>query len=171
MLFRSITESKDNNVIAEYKNFFKPDKLKLKYIKLIHSGNIKTVESNKDGTFINSIYSKTVYIDSDSIYIDETKLSDIIFSDNNGINNYLFEFSIIFTNITKNEKNSITINNTTDNFNLENFNSSLKENTFVGNNEYEVSMELNMFILKSSHYTVSVDDIIDTSVSFNITIN
>lgn len=144
----NITESKDSNVIAEYKNFFKPDKLKLKYIKLNNSGNIKTVESNKDGTFINSIYSKTVYIDSDSIYIDETKLSDIIFSDNNGINNYLFEFSIIFTNITKNEKNSITINNTTDNFNIDNFNSSLKEHTFVGNNEYEVSMELNMFILK-----------------------
>lgn len=139
---------KDSNVIAEYKNFFKPDKLKLKYIKLNNSGNIKTVESNKDGTFINSIYSKTVYIDSDSIYIDETKLSDIIFSDNNGINNYLFEFLIIFTNITKNEKNSITISNTTDNFNIDNFNSALKENTFVGNNEYEVSMELNMFKLK-----------------------
>ena len=144
----NITESKDNNVIAEYKNFFKPDKLKLKYIKLNNSGNIKTVESNKDGTFINSIYSKTVYIDSDSIYIDETKLSDIIFSDNNGINKYLFEFLIIFNNITKNEKNFITINNTTDNFNIDNFNSSLKEHTFVGNNEYEVSMELNMFILK-----------------------
>lgn len=144
----NITESKDNNVIAEYKNFFKPDKLKLKYIKLNNSGNIKTVESNKDGTFINSIYSKNVYIDSDSIYIDETKLSDIIFSDNNGINNYLFEFLIIFNNITKNEKNFITINNTTDNFNIDNFNSSLKEHTFVGNNEYEVSMELNMFILK-----------------------
>ena len=28
-----------------------------------------------------------------------------------------------------------------------------------------------MFILKSSYYTVSVDDTIDTSVSFNITIN
>ncbi len=96
---------------------------------------------------------------------------DIIFSDNNGINNYLFEFLIIFKNITKNETNSITINNNTDNFNLENFNSSLKENTFVGNNEYEVSMVLNMFILKSSYYTVSVDDTIDTSVSFNITIN
>lgn len=144
----NITESKDSNVIAEYKNFFKPDKLKLKYIKLNNSGNIKTVESNKDGTFINSIYSKTVYIDSDSIYIDETKLSDIIFSDNNGINNYLFEFLIIFNNITKNEKNFITINNTTDNFNIDNFNSSLKEHTFVGNNEYEVSIELNMFILK-----------------------
>ena len=144
----NITESKDSNVIDEYKNFFKPDKLKLKYIKLIHSGNIKTVESNKDGTFINSIYSKTVYIDSNSIYIDETKLSDIIFSDNNGINKYLFEFLIIFNNITKNEKNFITINNTTDNFNIDNFNSSLKEHTFVGNNEYEVSMELNMFILK-----------------------
>ena len=144
----NITESKDNNVIAEYKNFFKPDKLKLKYIKLNNSGNIKTVESNKDGTFINSIYSKTVYIDSNSIYIDETKLSDIIFSDNNGINKYLFEFLIIFNNITKNEKNFITINNTTDNFNIDNFNSSLKEHTFVGNNEYEVSMELNMFILK-----------------------
>lgn len=144
----NITESKDSNVIDEYKNFFKPDKLKLKYIKLIHSGNIKTVESNKDGTFINSIYSKTVYIDSDSIYIDETKLSDIIFSDNNGINKYLFEFLIIFNNITKNEKNFITINNTTDNFNIDNFNSSLKEHTFVGNNEYEVSMELKMFILK-----------------------
>lgn len=144
----NITESKGSNVIDEYKNFFKPDKLKLKYIKLNNSGNIKTVESNKDGTFINSIYSKTVYIDSDSIYIDETKLSDIIFSDNNGINNYLFEFLIIFNNITKNEKNFITINNTTDNFNIDNFNSSLKEHTFVGNNEYEVSMELNMFILK-----------------------
>ena len=144
----NITESKDNNVIAEYKNFFKPDKLKLKYIKLNNSGNIKTVESNKDGTFINSIYSKTVYIDSDSIYIDETKLSDIIFSDNNGINKYLFEFLIIFNNITKNEKNFITINNTTDNFNIDNFNSSLKEHTFVGNNEYEVSMELKMFKLK-----------------------
>lgn len=144
----NITESKDSNVIAEYKNFFKPDKLKLKYIKLNNSGNIKTVESSKDGTFINSIYSKTVYIDSDSIYIDETKLSDIIFSDNNGINKYLFEFLIIFNNITKNEKNFITINNTTDNFNIDNFNSSLKEHTFVGNNEYEVSMELNMFILK-----------------------
>ena len=144
----NITESKDSNVIAEYKNFFKPDKLKLKYIKLNNSENIKTVESNKDGTFINSIYSKTVYIDSDSIYIDETKLSDIIFSDNNGINKYLFEFLIIFNNITKNEKNFITINNTTDNFNIDNFNSSLKEHTFVGNNEYEVSMELNMFILK-----------------------
>lgn len=144
----NITESKDSNVIAEYKNFFKPDKLKLKYIKLNNSGNIKTVESNKDGTFINSIYSKIVYIDSDSIYIDETKLSDIIFSDNNGINNYLFAFSIIFNNITKNKKNSITISNTTDNFNIDNFNSSLKEHTFVGNNEYEVSMELNMFILK-----------------------
>ena len=144
----NITERKDSNVIAEYKNFFKPDKLKLKYIKLNHSGDIKTVESNKDGTFINSIYSKTVYIDSDSMYIDETKLSDIIFSDNNGINNYLFEFLIIFNNITKNEKNFITINNTTDNFNIDNFNSSLKEHTFVGNNEYEVSMELNMFILK-----------------------
>lgn len=144
----NIAESKDSNVIAEYKNFFKPDKLKLKYIKLNNSENIKTVESNKDGTFINSIYSKTVYIDSDSIYIDETKLSDIIFSDNNGINNYLFEFLIIFNNITKNEKNFITINNTTDNFNIDNFNSSLKEHTFVGNNEYEVSMELNMFRLK-----------------------
>ena len=144
----NITESEDSNVIAEYKNFFKPDKLKLKYIKLNNSGNIKTVESNKDGTFINSIYSKTVYIDSNSIYIDETKLSDIIFSDNNGINKYLFEFLIIFNNITKNEKNFITINNTTDNFNIDNFNSSLKEHTFVGNNEYEVSMELNMFILK-----------------------
>ena len=144
----NITESKDSNVIAEYKNFFKPDKLKLKYIKLNNSGNIKTVESNKDGTFINSIYSKTVYIDSNSIYIDETKLSDIIFSDNNGINKYLFEFLIIFNNITKNEKNFITINNTTDNFNIDNFNSSLKEHTFVGNNEYEVSMELKMFILK-----------------------
>ena len=144
----NIAESKDSNVIAEYKNFFKPDKLKLKYIKLNNSGNVKTVESNKDGTFINSIYSKTVYIDSDSIYIDETKLSDIIFSDNNGINKYLFEFLIIFNNITKNEKNFITINNTTDNFNIDNFNSSLKEHTFVGNNEYEVSMELKMFILK-----------------------
>lgn len=144
----NITESKDSNVIDEYKNFFKPDKLKLKYIKLNNSGNIKTVESSKDDTFINSIYSKIVYIDSDSIYIDETKLSDIIFSDNNGINNYLFEFLIIFNNITKNEKNFITINNTTDNFNIDNFNSSLKEHTFVGNNEYEVSMELNMFILK-----------------------
>lgn len=144
----NITESKDSNIIAEYKNFFKPDKLKLKYIKLNNSGNIKTVESSKDGTFINSIYSKTVYIDSDSIYIDETKLSDIIFSDNNGINEYLFEFLIIFNNITKDEKNFITINNTTDNFNIDNFNSSLKEHTFVGNNEYEVSMELNMFILK-----------------------
>lgn len=144
----NITESKDNNVIAEYKNFFKPDKLKLKYIKLNNSGNIKTVESNKDGTFINSIYSKTVYIDSDSIYIDETKLSDIIFSDSNGINEYLFEFLIIFNNITKDEKNFITISNTTDNFNIDNFNSSLKENTFAGNNEYEVSIELNMFILK-----------------------
>ena len=144
----NITESKDSNVIAEYKNFFKPDKLKLKYIKLNNSENIKTVESNKDGTFINSIYSKTVYIDSDSIYIDETKLSDIIFSDNNGINKYLFEFLIIFNNITKNEKNFITISNTADNFNIDNFNSSLKEHTFVGNNEYEVSMELNMFILK-----------------------
>lgn len=161
---------KDSNVIDEYTNFFKPDKFKLKQITLNHSGSIQTIK-NETGTFINSIYSKTVYIDSDSIYIDEKKLSDIIFSDNNGINNYLFEFSIIFTNITKNEKNSITINNTTDNFNLENFNSSLKENTFVGNNEYEVSMELNMFILKSSYYTVSVDDTIDTSVSFNITIN
>ena len=161
---------KDSNVIDEYTNFFKPDKFKLKQITLNHSGSIQTIK-NETGTFINSIYSKTVYIDSDSIYIDETKLSDIIFSDNNGINNYLFEFLIIFTNITKNEKNSITINNTTDNFNLENFNSSLKENTFVGNNEYEVSMELNMFILKSSYYTVSVDDTIDTSVSFNITIN
>ena len=144
----NITESEDSNVIAEYKNFFKPDKLKLKYIKLNNSGNIKTVESNKDGTFINSIYSKTVYIDSNSIYIDETKLSDIIFSDNNGINKYLFEFLIIFNNITKNEKNFITINNTTDNFNIDNFNSSLKEHTFVGNNEYEVSMELKMFKLK-----------------------
>ena len=144
----NIAESEDSNVIAEYKNFFKPDKLKLKYIKLNNSGNVKTVESNKDGTFINSIYSKTVYIDSDSIYIDETKLSDIIFSDNNGINKYLFEFLIIFNNITKNEKNFITISNTTDNFNIDNFNSSLKEHTFVGNNEYEVSMELNMFILK-----------------------
>ena len=161
---------KDSNVIDEYTNFFKPDKFKLKQITLNHSGSIQTIK-NETGTFINSIYSKTVYIDSDSIYIDEKKLSDIIFSDNNGINNYLFEFLIIFTNITKNEKNSITINNTTDNFNLENFNSSLKENTFVGNNEYEVSMELNMFILKSSYYTVSVDDTIDTSVSFNITIN
>lgn len=146
----NITESKDSNVIDEYKNFFKPDKLKLKYIKLNNSGNIKTVESNKDGTFINSIYSKTVYIDSDSIYIDETKLSDIIFSDNNGINNYLFEFLIIFKNITndKDKENYITINNTTDNFNIDNFNSSLKEHTFVGNNEYEVSMELKMFTLK-----------------------
>ena len=161
---------KDSNVIDEYTNFFKPDKFKLKQITLNHSGSIQTIK-NETGTFINSIYSKTVYIDSDSIYIDEKKLSDIIFSDNNGINNYLFEFLIIFTNITKNEKNSITINNTTDNFNLENFNLSLKENTFVGNNEYEVSMELNMFILKSSYYTVSVDDTIDTSVSFNITIN
>ena len=85
--------------------------------------------------------------------------------------NLLFEFLIIFKNITKNETNSITINNNTDNFNLENFNSSLKENTFVGNNEYEVSMELNMFKLKYSYYTISVDDTIDTSVSFNITIN
>lgn len=163
---------KDSNVIDEYTNFFKPepDKFKLKQITLNHSGSIQTIK-NETGTFINSIYSKTVYIDSDSIYIDEKKLSDIIFSDNNGINNYLFEFLIIFKNITKNETNSITINNTTDNFNLENFNSSLKENTFVGNNEYEVSMELNMFILKSSYYTVSVDDTIDTSVSFNITIN
>ena len=166
----NITESKDSNVIAEYKNFFKPDKFKLKQITLNHSGSIQTIK-NETGTFINSIYSKTVYIDSDSIYIDRKKLSDIIFSDNNGINNYLFEFLIIFTNITKNEKNSITINNNTDNFNLENFNSSLKENTFVGNNEYEVSMVLNMFILKSSYYTVSVDNTIDTSVSFNITIN
>lgn len=161
--------TKDSNVIDEYTNFFN-DKFKLKQITLNHSGSIQTIK-NETGTFINSIYSKTVYIDSDSIYIDEKKLSDIIFSDNNGINNYLFEFLIIFTNITKNEKNSITINNTTDNFNLENFNSSLKENTFVGNNEYEVSMVLNMFILKSSYYTVSVDDTIDTSVSFNITIN
>lgn len=163
---------KDSNVIDEYKNFFKPepDKFKLKQITLNHSGSIQTIK-NETGTFINSIYSKTVYIDSDSIYIDGKKLSDIIFSDNNGINNYLFEFLIIFKNITKNENNFITINNTTDNFNLENFNSSLKENTFVGNNEYEVSMELNMFILKSSYYTVSVDDTIDTSVSFNITIN
>lgn len=144
----NITESKDSNVIDEYKNFFKPDKLKLKYIKLNHSGNIKTVESNKDGTFINSIYSKTVYIDSDSIYIDETKLSDIIFSDNNGINTYLFEFLIIFNNITNNKENSITISNNTDNFNIDNFNSSLKENTFEGNNEYEVSIKLKMFILK-----------------------
>lgn len=165
----NITESKDSNVIAEYKNFFKPDKFKLKQITLNHSGSIQTIK-NETGTFINSIYSKTVYIDSDSIYIDRKKLSDIIFSDNNGINNYLFEFLIIFKNITKNETNSITINNT-DNFNLENFNSSLKENTFVGNNEYEVSMVLNMFILKSSYYTVSVDNTIDTSVSFNITIN
>ena len=161
---------KDSNVIDEYTNFFKPDKFKLKQITLNHSGSIQTIK-NETGTFINSIYSKTVYIDSDSIYIDEKKLSDIIFSDNNGINNYLFEFLIIFKNITKNETNSITINNNTDNFNLENFNSSLKENTFVGNNEYEVSIELNMFILKSSYYTVSVDDTIDTSVSFNITIN
>lgn len=160
---------KDSNVIDEYTNFFN-DKFKLKQITLNHSGSIQTIK-NETGTFINSIYSKTVYIDSDSIYIDEKKLSDIIFSDNNGINNYLFEFLIIFKNITKNETNSITINNNTDNFNLENFNSSLKENTFVGNNEYEVSMELNMFILKSSYYTVSVDDTIDTSVSFNITIN
>lgn len=163
---------KDSNVIDEYTNFFKPepDKFKLKQITLNHSGSIQAIK-NETGTFINSIYSKTVYIDSDSIYIDEKKLSDIIFSDNNGINNYLFEFLIIFKNITKNENNSITINNTTDNFNLENFNSSLKENTFVGNNEYEVSMELNMFILKPIYYTVSVDDTIDTSVSFNITIN
>lgn len=143
----NITERKDSNVIDEYKNFFKPDNLKLKYIKLNNSGSIRTIK-NETGTFINSIYSKTVYIDSDSIYIDETKLSDIIFSDNNGINNYLFEFLIIFNNITKNEKNFITINNTTDNFNVDNFNSSLKEHIFVGNNEYEVSMELNMFILK-----------------------
>lgn len=161
---------KDSNVIDEYTNFFKPDKFKLKQITLNHSGSIQTIK-NETGTFINSIYSKTVYIDSDSIYIDEKKLSNIIFSDNNGINNYLFEFLIIFKNITKNETNFITINNNTDNFNLENFNSSLKENTFVGNNEYEVSMELNMFKLKSSYYTVSVDDTIDTSVSFNITIN
>lgn len=165
----NITASNDDNVIDDYKHFFDPKNFKLKQITLNHSGNINTVKS--DGTFINSIYSEIVYIDSDSIYIDETKLSDIIFSDNNGINNYLFTFSIIFNNITNNKKNFITINNTTDNFNLDNFNSSLKENTFVGNNEYEVSMELNMFILKSSYYTVSVDNTIDTSVSFNITIN
>lgn len=64
----NITESEDSSVIAEYKNFFKPDKLKLKYIKLNNSGNIKTVESNKDGTFINSIYSKP-YIQTPILYI------------------------------------------------------------------------------------------------------
>lgn len=165
----NITTSNDDNVIDDYKHFFDPEKFKLKQITLNHSGNINTVKS--EGTFINSIYSEIVYIDSDSIYIGTKKLSDIIFSDNNGINNYLFEFLIIFNNITNNKENYITISNNTDNFNIDNFNSSLKDKVFAGNNEYDVSIKLNMFILKPSYYTVSVDNTIDTSVSFNITIN
>ena len=164
-----ITASNDDNVIDDYKHFFDPENFKLKQITLNHSGNINTVKS--DGTFINSIYSEIVYIDSDSIYIGTKKLSDIIFSDNNDINNYLFEFLIIFNNITKNETNQITISNNTDNFNRDNFNKLLKDKAFAGNNEYYVSIQLKMFRLKPSYYTVSVDNTIDTSVSFNITIN
>lgn len=161
------TDATANNLNNEYTNFF--NTCKLVNIKLLNNGEEQTVNKTQntatDG-FIKSIYSNNVYIDSTSICVNtgnnnSTTLDYILFDSKKGIiNNYLFNFDIVFSiydstgnKFTKDK--SITISNKI--MSTNDLNNQMRSKTFNPNTQTKVDIIFNKFKERLKHYTISID--------------
>lgn len=142
---------------------------KLVNIKLSNNGEEQTVNKTRtsatDG-FINSIYSNDVYIDSTSICVQTSNdnsvtLDYILFDSKKGIiNNYLFNFDIVFSiyNSINNEftkDKSINISNKI--MSMNDLNNKMRDKTFMSNTQTKVDIIFNKFKERLKHYTISID--------------
>lgn len=161
------TDATADNLNNEYTNFF--NTCKLVNIKLLNNGEEQTVNKTQntatDG-FIKSIYSNNVYIDSTSICVNtgnnnSTTLDYILFDSKKGIiNNYLFNFDIVFSiydstgnKFTKDK--SITISNKI--MSTNDLNNQMRSKTFNPNTQTKVDIIFNKFKERLKHYTISID--------------
>lgn len=161
------TDATTDNLNKEYTNFF--NTCKLVNIKLLNNGEEQTVNKTQntatDG-FIKSIYSNNVYIDSTSICVNtgnnnSTTLDYILFDSKKGIiNNYLFNFDIVFSiydstgnKFTKDK--SITISNKI--MSTNDLNNQMRSKTFNPNTQTKVDIIFNKFKKRLKHYTISID--------------
>lgn len=161
------TDATTDNLNNEYTNFF--NTCKLVNIKLLNNGEEQTVNKTQntatDG-FIKSIYSNNVYIDSTSICVNtgnnnSTTLDYILFDSKKGIiNNYLFNFDIVFSiydstgnKFTKDK--SITISNKI--MSTNDLNNQMRSKTFNPNTQTKVDIIFNKFKERLKHYTISID--------------
>lgn len=161
------SDTANNNFTSDYKRFF--NTCKLVNIKLLNSGVEQTVNKTQntatDG-FINSIFSNDVYIDSTSICVytgdgNSPTLDYIIFDSKKGIiNNYLFNFDIVFSiydskdNKFKEDKH-ITISNKI--MSTNDLNNQMRSKTFNPNTQTKVDIIFNKFKERLKHYTISID--------------
>lgn len=142
---------------------------KLVNIKLSNNGDEQTVNKTRisatDG-FIKSIYSNNVYIDSTSICVqtgndNSITLDYILFDSKKGIiNNYLFNFDIVFSiyNSISNEftkDKSINISNKI--MSMNDLNNKMRDKTFMSNTQTKVDIIFNKFKERLKHYTITID--------------
>lgn len=156
-----------NNLNNKYEDFF--NTCKLVNIKLSNNGDEQTVNKTRrsatDG-FINSIYSNDVYIDSTSICVQTSNdnsvtLDYILFDSKKGIiNNYLFNFDIVFSiyNSISNEfTNDKSINISNKIMSINDLNNKMRSKTFNPNTQTKVDIIFNKFKERLKHYTISID--------------
>lgn len=161
------TDATNDNLKDTYKQFF--NTCKLVNIKLLNNGDEQTINKTKisatDG-FINSIYSNNVYIDSTSICVktgnnNSTTLDYVLFDSKKGIiNNYLFNFDIVFSIYDSKgnkftEDKSITISNKI--MSTNDLNNQMRSKTFNPNTQTKVDIIFNKFKERLKHYTITID--------------
>lgn len=164
---KQLTDAISDNLKDTFNQLF--NTCKLVNIKLLNNGEEQTVNKTRisatDG-FINSIYSNNVYIDSTSICVqtgndNSATLDYILFDSKKGIiNNYLFNFDIVFSiyNSTSNEftkDNSINISNKI--MSTNDLNNKMRSKTFNPNTQTKVDIIFNKFKERLKHYTITID--------------
>lgn len=161
------TDATTDNLNGGYTNFF--NTCKLVNIKLLNNGIEQTVNKTQntatDG-FINSIFSNDVYIDSTSICVytgggNSPTLDYILFDSKKGIiNNYLFNFDIVFS-IYDSKKNIFTedskINISNKIMSTNDLNNKMSNITFNPNTQTKVDIVFKKFKERLKHYTITID--------------
>lgn len=161
------TDATTDNLNVGYTNIF--NTCKLVNIKLLNNGIEQTVNKTQntatDG-FINSIFSNDVYIDSTSICVytgggNSPTLDYILFDSKKGIiNNYLFNFDIVFSiyDSKKNifiEDSKINISNKI--MSTNDLNNKISDITFKPNTQTKVDIVFKKFKERLKHYTITID--------------
>lgn len=161
------TDATADNLNGGYTNFF--NTCKLVNIKLLNNGIEQTVNKTQntatDG-FINSIFSNDVYIDSTSICVytgggNSPTLDYILFDSKKGIiNNYLFNFDIVFSiydskNNIFTEGSKINISNKI--MSTNDLNNKMSNITFKPNTQTKVDIVFKKFKERLKHYTITID--------------
>lgn len=157
----SASDDKNNNITTDYKTYFTNDTCTLLNIKF-NNQTIEKEEGKLNSNFIKSIYADYVYIQADSICIDNSnnKTLETFIQDTSIKEKYLFEFNIIkyMYNNDNGNYNQQLMTTVSNNTTLDELNNSLnnKNNGFIGNNQYYIGIEINKFKKKLEMYTITV---------------